>query len=110
MSAAIVGRDDFDVLSAPPAVRLLILDARAREMHLLIELRQVVFTCPFANLIRRPVGVSVAVIAVLVALVQPTLVLALELVIQHDAIHTRATLQEPCLGLFVGAIDLDVVL
>ena len=110
MSAAIVRRDDLDVLSAPPAVGLLILDARVRKMHLLIEVRQVVFTCPFANLVWRAIGPSIAVIVVFVALVQPALILALELVIQHDVIHTRAALQEPRLGLFVGAIDLGVVL
>ena len=110
MSAAIVRRDDLDVLSAPPAVGLLILDARVRKMHLLIEVRQVVFTRPFANLVWRSIGASVAVIVVFVALVQPALILSLELVIQHDVIHTRAALQEPRLCLFVGAIDLGVVL
>src|SRR5688572_22893952 len=86
VGAAIVRRDDLDVVSAPPAVRLLILDARVREMHLVIEVRQVVFTCPFANLVRRAIGPSIAVIVVLVALVQPTLIVALEFVVQHDTI------------------------
>jgi hypothetical protein len=46
---------------------------------------------------------------VLVALVEPTLVLALELVVEDDAIDMRAALQETRLGLFVRAIDLEVV-
>jgi hypothetical protein len=109
VGTTIVRRDDLDVLSAPAAVRLLILDARVREMHLFVEVRQVVFACPFANLVGRPIGSSVAVVVILVALVQPTLILALELVIQHDTIHARAALQEARLGLFIRAVNLDVV-
>ena len=110
VGAAIVRRDDLDVLAIPAAIRLLVLDADVREMHLVIEVRQVVFVRPLANLIRGSIGVAVVVVAVLVAFVQPPLVLALELVVQDDAIDAGAALQQPRLCLFVGAIDLDVVL
>jgi hypothetical protein len=109
MGAAIVGRGDLDVLTTPPAVWFFVLDSSIREVHLVVEVRQVMFVCPLADLIRSSIGMSVVVVVVVIAFVQPTLVLALELVVQHDAIDARAPLQEPCLGLFVGAVDLDVV-
>ncbi|MCA1706242.1 MAG: hypothetical protein LC808_24450 [Actinobacteria bacterium] len=109
MGAAIVRRGDLDVLTTPPAIWLLVLDSSVREVHLVVEVRQVMFVCPLADLIWRSIRVSVVVIVVTVALVKPALVLALELMVEHDAIDARAPLEEPRLGLFVGAVDLDVV-
>ena len=42
MGAAIVRRDDLDVLALPAAIRLLVLDADVGEVDLVIEVRQVV--------------------------------------------------------------------
>jgi hypothetical protein len=58
VGAAIVRRDDLDVLALPATIRLLILDADVGEMDLVIEVRQVVFVRPFANLIRRSIRMS----------------------------------------------------
>jgi hypothetical protein len=109
MGAAIVRGDDLDVLALPAAIRLLVFHADVREMDLVIVVRQVVFVRPFANLIWRPIGMAVVVVMVLVAFVEPTLVLALQLVVEDDALDVRAALQETVLGLFVRAIDLKVV-
>src|SRR5262249_46576256 len=78
-------------------------------MHLVVEVRQVMFACPVADLVRSSIGMSVVVVVVTVALVQPTLVLALELVVEHDSIDAHAALQQALLGLFVGSVDLGVV-
>ncbi|MCA1586256.1 MAG: hypothetical protein LC791_16285 [Acidobacteria bacterium] len=64
---------------------------------------------PLPNLIGRAIGVAVVVVVVLVAFVEPTLVLALQLVVEDDALDVSAALQETRLGLFVRAIDLEVV-
>jgi hypothetical protein len=106
MGTAIVRCDDLDVLALPAAIRLLVLDANVREVDLVIEVRQVVFVRPFANLIGRAIGMAVVVVMVLVAFVEPALVLALQLVVQDDALDVRTAVQETVLGLFVGAIDL----
>ena len=92
--AAIVRRDDLDVLALPAAIRLLVLDAQVREMDLVVEVRQVVFGGPLANLIRRAIRVAVVVVVVLVALVEPALVLALQLVVEDDALDVGAALEE----------------
>jgi hypothetical protein len=109
MGAAIVRRDDLDVLALPTSVRLLVLDADVGEVDLVIEVRQVVLVRPFANLIRRSIRMAVVVVMVLVALVEPTLVLALQLVVEDDALDVRTAVQETVLGLFVRALDLEVV-
>jgi hypothetical protein len=109
MGAAIVRGDDLDILALPAAIRLLVLDADVGEVNLVIEVRQVVFVRPFPNLIGRAIGVAVVVVVVLVALVEPALVLALQLVVEDDAFDVRAALKETRLGLFVRPIDLKVV-
>ena len=109
MGAAVVRRDDLNVLAPPTAVRVLVLDADVRKVHLVVEVRQVVFVGPLANLIGRPIGVAVVVVVVLVAFVQPLLVLALELVVEGDPLDVGATLQQTRLCLLIGAIDLKVV-
>jgi hypothetical protein len=80
MRPAIVRRHDLDVLALPTSARLLILDADVRKVDLVIEVRQVVLVRPLANLIRRAIGVAIVVVVVLVAFVEPALVLALQLV------------------------------
>ena len=109
MGAAIVRGDDLDVLALPSAIRLLVLDADVGKVDLVIEVRQVVFVRPFPNLIGRAIGVAVVVVVVLVALVEPALILALQLVVEDDALDASSILDKPCLGPFVGAIDLQVV-
>jgi len=53
---------------------------------------------------------AIVVVVILVAFVEPALVLALQLVVEDDALDVRTALQETVLGLFVCAIDLKVVL
>jgi len=60
-----VRRDDLHVFAAPAAVRVLVLDADVRKVDLIIEVGQVVFVGPLANLIGRPIGVAVVVVVAL---------------------------------------------
>jgi len=110
VGTAVVGRDDFDILAVPASVRLLVLDPRIWKVDLVIEVWQVVFIRPFTNLVSGPIGMSVVVVAVPVTLVQPALVVAFELVVEDDAVDAGAALEEPRLGLFIGSVDLEVVL
>ena len=81
MRAAVVRRYDLDVLAFPAAIRFFVLDTDVGKVHLVVEVRKLAFVRPLANLIRRAIRMSVVVVVVLVALVQPALVLALELVV-----------------------------
>jgi hypothetical protein len=50
VSAAIVFRNDLDVVVIPAAVCLAVFDAQVREVHFVIEVREIVVARPFANL------------------------------------------------------------
>ena len=63
----------------------LVLDAVVREMHLAIEVRQVVLARPVADLVVAAVWSSVDVCAVSVVVLQELLVLALEILLEDDA-------------------------
>jgi hypothetical protein len=107
MGAAIVDGHDLDVQVIPAAVGILVVDAGIREVHLLVEVRQVVLTSPFLDFVLVTVEVAVVVGAVAIALVQPFLVLTLELVVENDAINPRAPLFQVCRFAFERAIDLE---
>jgi hypothetical protein len=74
-----------------------------------VVVREVVFPSPACNLLRLPVRSSVAVLPPAIALMQEALVVALQLVVQDDAIDSAALFTEALLGAHVGAIDLRVV-
>ena len=85
---------DLDMLVIPPPVDLLVFDPQVGEVDLLVEVRQVVFERPLFDLPLVAIGVSVVVVAVAIPLVQPLLVLALELVVQDDALDARVAFVE----------------
>jgi hypothetical protein len=98
-----VGRLDLDVETPPALVfRLVVLDARVREVHLLVEVRQVVLPRPFAHLGGRAFAVML-VVPVTVSLVPPSVVVALQLVVEHDASHAPATVLDGACRVLVGA-------
>ncbi len=90
VAAAIVDGGDLDILVIPPAIGVFVLDAQVREMHLVIEVRQVVFVRPFLDLVRLAIGPAICIIVVSISFVQPLLVLALELVVEDDMVDARA--------------------
>ena len=102
--------DDLNVLAVAAAVDLLVFNPQVGEMDLLVEVRQVVFKCPVFDLARVAIGVAVVVLALMIMLVQPLLVLALELVVQHDSFDACVTLFQALRFAFERPIDLDVVL
>lgn len=81
-ASSVVHGHDLDVERAVEAVQL-VLDARVGEHHVaLVVARQVVLVGPLANLVERPVGPPVRILAVAVPLLQKLLVLGLEVVLQ----------------------------
>jgi hypothetical protein len=90
-AAVVLGRH-LDVVVFPPAVGFLVLNAEVREIKLVVEVRQVVFQRPLADFSRGAIRVAVVVVALAIPLVQPLLVVTLELVVENDVIDTRAAL------------------
>ena len=109
MGAAIVRGHDLDVLVPTPAIPIVVLDARIGKVHMTVVVRQLVFPRPPRDLLRLAIGPAVAVLLATVALVEKTLVVALQLVVENDAADAPAFAAEPFLCALVGAIDLGVV-
>jgi hypothetical protein len=106
VSAAIVSRDHFEVLVSRAAIAVLVLDARVRETHVTVLVRQVALPSPLSDLMKVSVRPSIAILPALVALVQEPLVVALELVVEDHSIHSAALLAQPLFSIQVRAVDL----
>jgi hypothetical protein len=109
MLPPIVDRCDLHILVLPPPIGPFVFDPQVREVNLVIEVREVVVTGPFLDLVRLAIGPAIRIGAVPISLVQPLLVLTLELVVEDDAIDARPTVSETVGFSEVRAIDLRVV-
>src|SRR5262245_31969515 len=108
MRASVVDGEHLDVLMPAPAVDL-VFDAQVREVHVVVEVRQVVLERPLFNLPSVAVRVSVVVVPVAIPLMEPLLVLALELVVQDDPVDAGITLRQPLRLALVRAVDLRLM-
>ena len=102
MAAAVVIRDHLDVFVTVSPIEL-VLEAEIGKMDRLVEVRQVVLARPLLDFARVPVRSPVTVRTAAVVLLEPLLVLALEIVLQDDATDVRAFLAKPLLGTQVRA-------
>jgi hypothetical protein len=110
MRPAVVHGGDLDVQLPSAAVQVLVLDAHVREVHLIIEVRQVVRPRPGFDLDRVSVRPSVALAAVPIAFLEEALILPLQLVVEDDALDAGIGCVQPLSGFEKGVIDLRVVL
>ena len=90
-------------------VEFLVFDPQVGKVHLLVEVRQLVFERPPRDLRLVAIGMAVVVIALTIALVQPPLIIAFELVVEDDALDARAAGAQPLRHVEVRLVDLRVV-
>jgi hypothetical protein len=111
VGARIVLREQFDILMTLSAVDL-VLDAEVREMDAIVEVRQLVFCRPLADFLLRAVGSSIAVGPVAVVLLQEVLILALQLLFEHDAVDIDVVVPLSETGFFfaIRGIQVGVVI
>jgi hypothetical protein len=83
VGAAIVRREQLDVLTELPAIDF-VLDAVVGEVHMVVEVRQIVFARPVSDLVLVATGPAVTVGAVSVVLLQELLVFALQVLFEND--------------------------
>ena len=100
---------DLDVLPPSLAVDIPVLDACVRELDVAVVLRQVVLFSPEMNLVRCSVGASIAVGLASIPLLEEPLIVALELGLEHDALHCGASVVQAFRSLKERPIDLRVV-
>jgi len=108
MGAPIVFGDHLHVLMMVPSIQL-VLDAEVREVHALIEIRQVVFVRPPFDLVLVTVGSSIAVRSPAIPFLKPFLILTLEFVIEDDAMDVGALFAQPLFFAKVGAIQMGIM-
>jgi hypothetical protein len=84
MAAAVVLRQHFNVLVVLAAIDL-VLDAKVRKVHAVVEVRQLVVLCPAADFLLSAVRSSVAIGPVAVVVLEKVLVLPFEVLFKDDA-------------------------
>jgi len=102
-------RLDLYVERSDVAVAVLVLDARVGKLDVTIVVREFVLDGPTVNLLRGSIGSAVAVRFATIALLQELLVLALQLVIEHDAADEGTVFAEALGILEISAVDLPVM-
>jgi hypothetical protein len=100
---------DLEVLVSRAAVSVLVLDPSVRKPDVPIVVRQVVFPRPSGNLFGLTVRPAVTVFLAAIALVEESLIVALQLVVEDDAPNPTAIAAETLFGAFVSAIDVGIV-
>jgi hypothetical protein len=109
MRPAIMLRRHFQIQGADLAVRVFVFDAQIGDMHLLVEVRQVVRAGPFLDFLRRAIRLAGTVPIARIPCLEKALVLAFQLAVEGDADDARILRVQSLRGLQIGAIDLDVV-
>ena len=109
MGATVMLRHDLDVLEADVPVRIFVLDANVGEMHLVVEVRQVVLTRPSRDLGLAAVRAAVTVAIAAIALLEKALVLALQLAVQLHPLDARTSIAEALGSVQIRSIELRVV-
>jgi hypothetical protein len=104
--AAIVNGEHLDVLMTVATIAVFVLDPEVWKMDLVIEVRQVMLHRPEADLILVAIGMTVVVVPLAIVLVQPLLVIPLQLVVENDAVNSRALCLQALCHMKVGVVDL----
>ena len=77
------------------AVAVLVLDAGVGKLDVAVVVRELVLDGPTMDLFRCSIGPSVALGLATIALLQESLILALQLVVEHDAADEGAVFAQP---------------
>jgi hypothetical protein len=102
--APIVLGEDLDILMAVSPFEL-VLDPEVGEVHVVVEVWEVVFMGPCFDLPRVPLGAAVAVRPAAIVCLEKALVVAFEVALEDDAANLRALSAERLLCAEVGAIE-----
>jgi hypothetical protein len=110
VGTAVVQRHHLNVDVLVAAVDVFVLDAEVREVELAVEKRQAMVIGPTRDLALIAIVVPIVVVTVVIMFMEPGLILALELVVQDNALDMCVAFLEALGFALVGPIDLNVVL
>jgi hypothetical protein len=90
----------------------LVLDAKVREVDAIVEVRQLMFGRPAADLLFGPVRSSIALGPVAIVILQELLILPLQILFKHDALDIDVVVLVSQTGVFfaIRGIQVGVVI
>src|SRR6266849_6413417 len=94
VAASVVHGGELHIAVIVVPVETQVLDAQVGKAHVVVEVGQVVFERPTADLFSRPIGPAVGIRDAAISLVQPLLVLALDLVVQNNVLDSGVVFEE----------------
>jgi hypothetical protein len=109
MGAAVVGRDDLEVVDVSAPVPILVLDTDVWKLDVFVFVWQPMRQCPLANLVGRAIRPAVAVTLLAIALLKEALVLALQLVVENHPTDLATPLPDFVSGPFVRSVKMRVM-
>src|SRR5688572_24282485 len=101
--------DDLQARNLPTTISVLVLDADIRELDVFVLVRQPVRQRPFPNLVGRAIGPTVAVPFLAIALLEETLVVAFQLVVEDDPPDVATAFLDGLRGSLVRLVKVRVV-
>jgi hypothetical protein len=110
VTAAVVNRGDLHIAVEVVSVQVEIVDPNVRKVDVAIEVRKIVFERPAFDFTLRPIGSAVGLRVAAIALVEPFLILAFELVIEDDVFDATVAFKNAIDLVQVRLEDLGVVL
>jgi hypothetical protein len=109
MGPPVVRCSHLHVLDRTSAITVVILDANVRELEVPVDERELVLARPLLDLFRATIGLTSALTATAVGLLQEALVLAFELFLEHDTPNPPATGVQPLNRPEIRAVQTHVV-
>src|SRR5262249_54000230 len=109
MRAAIVKRRYLDVLDVATAIRPFVFQSEIGEVDMAVEERQIMLVRPLLDFSRIAIWPTVGIGTVAISVVKKLLIVALELVVERDAMNSHVVLLKPLGRPQVSRIELRVV-
>jgi hypothetical protein len=99
----------LEILHAPTAIRLLILEPHIRKLHMAIDNGQVVCARPFVHIPVRDLTFTIGLAVAPMATLQKALIVPFQLEVEDDSTHAGALCMEAFPGPQVRSIELGIV-
>jgi hypothetical protein len=101
--------DDLQILERSAAVWPLVLDTDIREVHVTVDVREVVLASPLGNVTIYRLLVSLVPASLAIEVSQEMLVIAFQLVVENDPPHFIATVPKALAGVQIGPVEFRIV-
>jgi hypothetical protein len=101
--------EHLDILVIAATVAVFVLDPKVWEVDPIIEVRQLMLPCPCTDFFLVTIWMPVVVVAPRIVLMEPLLIVPLQLVIEHHAVDASALFVKAVRCMEIGVIDVRIV-